>query len=321
MASIFDNMQLDAQTALGFLEPQFYNLETTVYETKYPEFDYASIVPVVTEGNPWAAGTLFYTSDSTGAAQWMNGGAFDMPYADVQRTQLTAPFYMAAIGYEWNLEEVNRARMTGIDIGADKARGARRVAEQFLWQLATTGNTEKNMTGLFNDANVTAADVAANGSGSSTFWYDKTPTQILKDINDGISGVYTGTNETEMANTVILPTAIRDYLASTQLSSGSDETILSYLLKNNSYTAETGQPLMVRANRALATADPGGDGRAVVYRRAPDVVRFHLPMPHQFLPPFQKASMVWEVGGVFRTGGTEVRLPKAIRYLDGILDS
>lgn len=317
----FDQMQLDAQSALGFLTPAYYNLETTVYEIKYPEFNYARLVPVITEGNPWAQGTLFYTSDSTGQAKWQAGGAFDIPYADVNRQQLSAAFHMAAIGYEWNLEEVNRARMTGQDIGGDKARAARRVAEQFLWYLAMTGNTEKNMTGLLNDPNVTAADVPANGGGTSTFWINKTPAQILADINDGISGVNTGTNETEQANTVILPTGIRDMLASTQLSSGSDKTILNYLMENNSYTAETGQPLTIAASRALATADPGGDGRAVIYRRAPDVVRFHLPMPHQFLPPFQKASMVWEVAGIMRTGGTEVRLPKAIRYLDGIVDS
>jgi hypothetical protein len=163
--------------------------------------------------------------------------------------------------------------------------------------------------------------VAANGSGSTTWWANKTPAQILFDINDAISGVNSSTNETEQADTVLLPTATRDLLASTQLSSGSDETILSYLLKNNSYTAETGQALTIAASRALATADPGGDGRAVVYRRAPDVVRFHLPMPHQFLAPFQKASMTWEVAGIMRTGGTEVRLPKAIRYLDGIQNS
>jgi hypothetical protein len=71
----------------------------------------------------------------------------------------------------------------------------------------------------------------------------------------------------------------------------------------------------------LNTADPGGDGRAVLYNRAPDVLRFHLPMPHRFLPPFQKSSMTWEVAGIMRTGGTEVRLPKAMLYMDGIVDS
>ncbi len=49
------------------------------------------------------------------------------------------------------------------------------------------------------------------------------------------------------------------------------------------------------------------------------MLRFHLPMPHRFLPPFQKSSMSYEVAGIMRTGGLEVRLPKAISYLDGIL--
>jgi len=239
----------------------------------------------------------------------------------VSKTQFVHGFHMAGIGYEWNLEEISVASLEGINMSDAKARAARRIAEQMLWNIAMTGNTEKNWTGLINDANVTAADVAGNGTGSATFWAAKTPDQILADINGGITGIYTGTQETEMANTVLLPTAIFQYLASTPRSSTSDTTILNFLLANNAYTAETGQPLTVRALRALATADPGGDGRAVVYRRDPEVLRFHLPMPHRFLPPFQKSSMTWEVAGILRTGGTEIRLPKAVRYLDGILDS
>ena len=41
----------DAQNALGFLMPAFYNVERTVYQTKYQSFDYASLVPVITD---WA---------------------------------------------------------------------------------------------------------------------------------------------------------------------------------------------------------------------------------------------------------------------------
>jgi len=312
---------LDAQQALGFVTPQFYNIERNIYEVKYPSFDYASLIPVVTEGSEWARGTVFYSMDSAGKAEWMSGAGFDMPYADVSKTQFVHGFHMAGIGYEWNLEEISVASLEGINMSDAKARAARRIAEQMLWNIAMTGNTEKNWTGLINDANVTAADVAGNGTGSATFWAAKTPDQILADINGGITGIYTGTQETEMANTVLLPTAIFQYLASTPRSSTSDTTILNFLLANNAYTAETGQPLTVRALRALATADPGGDGRAVVYRRDPEVLRFHLPMPHRFLPPFQKSSMTWEVAGILRTGGTEIRLPKAVRYLDGILDS
>ena len=49
---------MDAQQALGFVTPQYYNLETTIYEVKYPSFDYASLAPVVTEGNEWSRGTV-----------------------------------------------------------------------------------------------------------------------------------------------------------------------------------------------------------------------------------------------------------------------
>lgn len=68
----------------------------------------------------------------------------------------------------------------------------------------------------------------------------------------------------------------------------------------------------------LNTAGGGGTARMIAYRRDPEVLRFHLPMPHQFLPPFQKSSMTWEVAGIMRTGGTEIRLPKAVAYVDGI---
>lgn len=311
----------DAQVALGFLMPAFYNVEREVYATKYPSFDYSALMPVVTEGNEWARGVTFRSSDAAGKAEFISGKAFDMPYADVSQTQFLKGIELAGIGYEWSLEEIQVAAMEGRQLGTEKGNAAKRIAEQMLWNVAMTGSTEKGWAGLINDANVPAADVAANGTGSVTFWAAKTPDQILADINAGITGVFTSTQETEMADTVLLPTAIFQSLASTPRSANSDTTILSYLQANNAYTAETGQPLLIRGLRSLATADAGGDGRAVIYRRAPDVLRFHLPMPHKFLPPFQKSSMTWEVAGIMRTGGVEIRLPKAVVYLDGILDS
>jgi hypothetical protein len=122
----------------------------------------------------------------------------------------------------------------------------------------------------------------------------------------------------ELADTVLLPTSRFLYLASTPRSDTSDTTLLQFLQESNPYTAETGRPLLIRGVRALETAGAGGTARMVTYRRDESVLRLHLPMPHQFLPPFQKSSMTWEVAGILRTGGTEVRLPKAMRYTDGI---
>lgn len=313
----------DAQQALGFVRPQFYNIEATIYEQKYPSFDYASLIPVVTEGNEWARGTLFSSVDMAGQAQFISGKGFDMPYADIARTQFTKGFALAGIGYEWSLEEVSTAAMEGINLDNTKANAARRTAEQFLWNIGMTGRpdgvtNQKGWTGLVNDPNVPTVTAAATGTGSGTSWTTKTPDQILADVNAALTGIIVSTIEVESADTLLLPTSRYLYLSSTPRSSTSDTTILQYLQANNVYTARSGQPLTIRGLRSLETAGAGGTKRMLSYRRSPEVLRFHLPMPHKFLPPFQKSSMAWEVAGIMRTGGTEIRLPSACSYVDAI---
>lgn len=306
----------DAQQAQGFVVSQTSNIESRVYARRYPSYDYASLVPVVTEGNEWARTTTFYSSDQVGKSEWISGSANDMPFADVTRDKHEHAFAMRGIGYEWNLEEINVARMLGQDLPMDKAAAARRVAESFLYGLAMTGDTEKGWTGLLNDAGVSAADVAADGTDSSKYWTAKTPEQIVRDINDVLVGIHVDTNEVEMADTLLLPTEQLLYLASNKISSTSDTTILNFLRENNAYTATTGQPLMIRGSRSLAAAGVGGVARGVAYWRDPEAVRFHMPMPFRFLAPYQKSAMAWEVGGIMRTGGVEIRLPGAVRYFD-----
>jgi hypothetical protein len=56
----------------------------------------------------------------------------------------------------------------------------------------------------------------------------------------------------------------------------------------------------------------------VAYKRDPRVLKLHLPMRHRFLPVWQTGPITFDVPGIFRTGGTEIRRPGAVRYFDGI---
>jgi hypothetical protein len=122
----------------------------------------------------------------------------------------------------------------------------------------------------------------------------------------------------EMADTVLLPVGVFQYLASTKNSDSSDVTILEFLQRSNVYTAMTGQQLTIRAVRGLGAAADDGTARAVAYRRSPEVLKAHIPMPHRFLPVWQTGPLKFDVPGIFRLGGLEIRLPKAVRYLDNI---
>ena len=309
----------DAQVGYAFLTPQLYRIEAEVYMTKRPSYDITRFMSVDSSGDMWDIGTLVYSMDKAGQAEFMAGGAFDVPYASANMSQATKNFHLAAIGYEWNAQEMQRAAKLGRSLSSDKAMAADEAAQRFIYGIAMTGKTprgeaEKGWTGFTNDAGVPSAQVAADGTAASRLWSAKTPDQILRDINAAINAVETGTNETHIATKLALPTSLYNYIANTPRSATGDTTILNYLQKNNS----AGESLTILKSRALETAGTGSTTRMVAYDDSPQVLKFHLPGPHQFLPPFQKASMVYEVAGIMNVGGVEVRLPKAMAYRDSM---
>jgi len=95
-------------------------------------------------------------------------------------------------------------------------------------------------------------------------------------------------------------------------------TILEFIRQNNVYTAQTGSSLVIRATRKLDTAGVSGTARMVAYRRNPEVLKLHMPMPHRFLPVWQSGPLRWEIPGVMRLGGLDIRLPNEVSYVDGI---
>ncbi len=176
----------------------------------------------------------------------------------------------------------------------------------------------KGFYGITNQPGVTAGDAAATGTGSSTEWADKTPGQIMSDVNGLISGVFTGSNTVEMVDTVLLPYTQMHDIGTRQLSENTETTILEWLRTNNVYTMETGQPLAMRGIRGLEAAGDGGTARMVGYRNDEEVLRLNMPMPFRFFPVWQTGPFRFEVPGAFRLGGVDVSLPGAMRYVDGI---
>jgi hypothetical protein len=121
----------------------------------------------------------------------------------------------------------------------------------------------------------------------------------------------------EMADTVLLPIGVLTDLATRRLGD-TNLTLLAWIQQHNVFNMQTGRPLVVRGVRGLETAGLGGISRMVAYRRDPQVVKLHLPMVHRFLPVWQTGPITFDIPGIFRLGGVEVRRPGGIRYLDGI---
>lgn len=308
----------DAQSALGFVVSQTTIIEPGVYRTVYPDIQYRDLIPVDTSGSEYATSVTYYSSDQYGKADWINGNSDDIPRAGTTRSKFETPIHTAAIGYGFGWEEIGRAQMLGISLPNEDAMAARRAAEEMVDRVAFQGDTSKGFTGLFNASGVTPVSAPTGGWGTATVAATATPDQVLNDLNAGIINVFNGTNTTSMADTVLLPWDKYLKIASTPRSADSDKTILQYFLENNVYTITTGRPITVRGLRGLNTAGAGSVARAIFYRRDPTVLKLHMPMPHRFLPVYQSGPLRWDVPGVMRLGGLDVRLPKEIVLMDGI---
>lgn len=303
---------IDAQAALGFVTSQTSYIERQVNETVYPDIQYPTLVPVDTSAHPWAKTVTYYSSDMYGKAEWINGNADDIPMAGTDMAKHETSIHMAGIGYGFGLEEVSQAQMLGINLQANDAAAARRAYEEMVDKVALYGDARKGFVGLTNAPTVTAA-AATTGD-----WDAATPGQILADVNKALAGQYAGTLYTGLADTLLMPYSAFLHISTTPLNDNGTDTILSWLLTKNVYTAQTGRPLVIRAMRGLDTAGAGGTGRLVAYRRDPNVVKIHIPMPHRFLQPYAAGPLRTEVPGIFRLGGVDVRRPKEMLYLDGL---
>lgn len=314
---VLRNRLLDAQQALSFLVSQATYIEQEVDRVLYPEIQYPALIPMDFSAPEWTKSVTYFSMDRVGQAQWFAGQARDVPRADVNLNRQETTVSMAAIGYGYDIEELSQAQQLGIQLNPEKAEAARRAYEEFLDRALLWGAAEKGYVGLLNDPSITTV-TAANGASGTATWSTKTPDEKLLDINTALTGVYTGTGNIELADTILLPLSQLITIGNQPRSANSDTTILNFLREANTYSAISGQRLTIRGVRGLETAGAGGTARMVAYRKDPKALKAHMPMRHRFLPAMQTGPLLYEVPGIFRFGGLDKRRPLSMRYVDGI---
>ena len=341
------------QQAFGYLLSQSKHIERQVYRKRYPSIQYPSLVPINRTPNAWARGITHFSQDMVGRPQPLAGRANDFPLADIERSKFDVPIEMAGLGYDYSLEELSQAMMLRLPLTAEKAMAVRRGVEEYIDNIVNDGRSDLGWDSLKKPKGVRRIGAALNSSDATAqadrHWANKTAEQIIQDINVILMGVYagysvatvnandTGSGTVEMADTLLVPPQIWTSVLG-KVIDGTSMTVYQFIKDNNVYTAKTGRPLMIREYRGLETAGSSGAtvasgagstadtaanttaaGRMIAYRRDPDVLQLHMPMPLRFLRPWQAGPMRWIVPAIFRLGGLEIRLPGAMRVMDGIV--
>jgi len=315
---ISDHFNMDGAESV-FIERQLETVRTKVYEVLYANMQARTLIPVSNEDDPGAETIRIDAYDSFGVAKIIASYAKDFPRADVKAFEMRAVIKSLGDSYGYNIQEARAAAFANRPLDQRKANSAVRAMAQLLERIALLGDVPNNLTGLFNipNAQLYAVPNAAAGTpngGLATNWINKTPDEIIKDLNALVKIIRVNSKDVEQADTLCLPIAQHQLISTTARSTVSDTTILAFFLGNQPSTGGIKQVIPVYR---LQGAGVNATDRFLAYRRDPDVLQLAIPQEFEQFPP-QWEGMEMTVPCHMRTAGVICFRPMAVAYGDGI---
>lgn len=304
------SVNLDANETIFFAR-ELEVIKARTYDVVYPELKATSLIPVSFEAGPGAETITYEQYDQLGAAKIIASYADDLPRVDIKGKQFTSNVRSIGESYGYSIQDIRAAAMAGKPLVARKAIAARRANDQLVNKIAFFGDAEHNLKGFLNAANVPVATVTNDGTSSTTFWANKTPDQILRDMNGAVNAMIDLTKGVEVPNTILLPIKQYTQISTTARSTTSDTTILEFFLKNNPSIKS------VEWVNELKGAGTSGTDIMVVYNRSPEKLTLELPQAFEQFPP-QERGLEFVVPCHSRCGGVIIYYPLSISISEGI---
>ena len=285
-----------------FIAQELNYIRSRALEVEHSPLNSFRVFPQETDVPAGAETALQLVYDSVGMAKIVADYGDDLPRAEAVATTIPAKVYTVGDSYGYNYVELEHARMANVNLEARKALSARRGIDLKLNNIAWFGDAEHGIVGFINNPNIATVTIPADGTGSSAQFVDKTPDQIIRDMNAIINEVSNNTNGVEMPDTVLLAPAVYDLLESTPKSQYSDRTILEFL--------RGAHPEVTRWMKIgeLKGAGTGATDMVIAGVFRPEYIRQENPVRFEQLP-VQYRNLEYVVPCVSRTLGVTINVP------------
>lgn len=216
--------------------------------------------------------------------------------------------------------DMQRGQVTGRSLESIYDQGIRLDWDKYLDLNTYQGQEAYGTTGLVNNDNVVATSVANNAAGTSALWKNKTPDEILADVNKLINDAWAAANydRSAMPNHILIDPANYIYIKSTKVSLAADKTILAFLLENNALVGEGGD-LFIGECRFCIGAGTGGTQRMVAYRNEKRFVGMDVPVSlSRVMTQPNVSDATYDSLYVGNVGQVKIHYFEPFRYADGI---
>lgn len=313
-------------SALAYYVNQLENLDRTLYEPLVSVSWSRDIKlrPGITMSNESTSfiqsafagvGSLSNSLTAGGNMPWVSAETTAIPGVSVNGQKLVQPLRLLAREVTYTSVELERSQLTGQPIDQQKIDALNQLYQMNIDQMVYVGSSDVSATGLVNNASVTANTVATGVSGS-TLWADKTPDEILADVNAELETVWQAAGFAVCPGKLLLPPFQFSYIASQKVSSAGNVSILKFLQENSIALKLNGRELDIQPVKWLTGAGTMGEDRMVAYTNDLSRVRFPMVPIRRETAYYQgirfTAPYLWAFGVM------EFVYPETVGYADGI---
>ena len=319
---------IDVGETIYFLR-ELAEIKAKAYDVKYAKLKGRMFVPVI-GGDPGAETVIVNQFDYSGNAVRINASAQDFPEVNASGKQYTTPYNSYGVKFSYSIPELRASMKAGRSVEAMRATAARMALAQKQDDILSLGDLDADngsgvtspMLGLisFALAGKGAQTVPPASVNAATTWIgNKSPDQIIADINALIYSIPNATKEVEMPNRVLLPVAQYNYCKSTKRTAYADETILEAV---QSAWADEGIKFIPWNRLAGAGAGSVTPGTApydlmLAYTMDEDHLNCPVPIEYQQMAP-QLERMRFNIYCEMRMSGVISLYPGSLAFSSGI---
>lgn len=290
-----------------FLREQLTAVKREVVRVEFPEYKARSLIPVKNDTSSGKEYVEFQVLERVGRAKIVSDYAKDFPRVQLKGTSHIGKVKSLGASFGYSINEVRNAAETNISLNSEFATAAKEAIIAEENEIAWFGEETHRLYGVFNNPNIPR--VLAPSGTAGTDWEDKTPDEIIEDLNLCVNGVSENSLGVHTANVLLLPLTKYNYIASTPRSSTSDTTILAWFLQNNPYVER------VMWLNELEEASSSGGAMAMAYRLDPRVLQLEIPQDFEIFPE-QNEGMEMKFPCHSRIGGVHIYKPLGINFLE-----
>lgn len=294
-----------------FFAEELNYVKAKTYDIKVPEANALAVFPVNSDTDPGADTVSYDTYSEVGMAKIIANYADDLPRADVKGERTTVKVVSIGTSYGYSTKDIRRAKMAGKPLSTRKAAAARRANDTKINSLVFKGDAEHGIKGILDHPNITAYVVSNSATGSSTKFADKTPAEIMGDLNGVVNAIVDSTNGVELPDTILLPIAQYNKIATTLMPESEGKTILSCFIANSPYI-KTVKPIHELKGIGSDKKDVG-----LCYRNDPEALEINLPLAFTQYAPVRE-NLEFTVACESSCAGVIAYYPMSIAKFEGI---